>query len=65
MWNEIKGHMSPITCVVFHPFFTLLASASEDASIKIWDYEVPRLHRTLKGHTCISIQSFLLLFNKY
>jgi platelet-activating factor acetylhydrolase IB subunit alpha len=28
-----------------------LASASEDTTIKIWDYESGEYERTLKGHT--------------
>lgn len=31
--------------------FFQLASASEDATIKIWDYETGEFERTLKGHT--------------
>lgn len=28
-----------------------MASCSEDATIKVWDYETGQLERTLKGHT--------------
>lgn len=45
------GHRSPVTSVAFHPLFTLVASASEDATIKIWDWETGEFERTLKGHT--------------
>ena len=31
--------------------FSLLCSASEDATIKVWDYETGDFERTLKGHT--------------
>ena len=48
---ELKGHRAPVTRVVFHPTFTLIASCSEDATIKIWDYETGDYERTLKGHT--------------
>ena len=37
--------------VAFHPTFNLLASASEDATVKIWDWETGEFERTLKGHT--------------
>jgi len=48
---ELKGHRHTVTQVVFHPIFDILASASEDATIKIWDYESGEYERTLKGHT--------------
>ncbi|CAG5123518.1 unnamed protein product, partial [Candidula unifasciata] len=47
----LTGHRSPITRVVFHPVFSLLVSSSEDATIKVWDYETGDFERTLKGHT--------------
>ncbi|OTA22160.1 hypothetical protein BTJ68_14348 [Hortaea werneckii EXF-2000] len=40
-----------ITSVAFHPLFSSLASGSEDCTIKIWDYELGELERTLKSHT--------------
>lgn len=49
--HTLTGHRSPITSVVFHPVFSILASASEDTTIKIWDYETGEFERTLKGHT--------------
>ncbi|OAV88922.1 hypothetical protein PTTG_28876 [Puccinia triticina 1-1 BBBD Race 1] len=45
------GHRSPITALAFHPTFSSLASASEDCTIKIWDYETGEFEITLKGHT--------------
>lgn len=47
----LKGHREPITRVIFHPVFSLVCSASEDATIKIWDYESGDHEKTLKGHT--------------
>lgn len=35
----LQGHRSRITKVAIHPIYTMLATASEDASIKLWDYE--------------------------
>ena len=32
---ELKGHRDTVTCVVFHPTFDIIASASEDATIKV------------------------------
>ncbi|KAJ3331951.1 Calpain-6 [Blyttiomyces sp. JEL0837] len=47
----LAGHRSPITSISFHPIFSLIASASEDATIKVWDFETGEFERTLKGHT--------------
>ncbi len=49
--HTLQGHRSPVTSVSFHPVFSSLASGSEDATIKIWDWELGELERTLKGHT--------------
>lgn len=47
----LTSHRAPITRVAFHPTFSLLASASEDTTVKIWDWETGSFERTLKGHT--------------
>lgn len=49
--HTLESHRLPVNCVAFHPIFTSLASGSEDCSIKIWDWELGELERTLKGHT--------------
>eukprot|EP00735_Rhodelphis_limneticus_P001613 TRINITY_DN1225_c0_g1::TRINITY_DN1225_c0_g1_i1::g.26866::m.26866 TRINITY_DN1225_c0_g1::TRINITY_DN1225_c0_g1_i1::g.26866 ORF type:complete len:423 (-),score=26.81,sp/D3BUN1/LIS1_POLPP/51.64/8e-148,WD40/PF00400.27/4.2e-11,WD40/PF00400.27/3.7e-10,WD40/PF00400.27/1.2e-10,WD40/PF00400.27/1.6e-10,WD40/PF00400.27/3.5e-11,WD40/PF00400.27/3e-08,WD40/PF00400.27/1.5e-08,Nup160/PF11715.3/2.9,Nup160/PF11715.3/0.009,Nup160/PF11715.3/5.1e-05,Nup160/PF11715.3/1.3,Nup160/PF11715.3/0.0082,Nucleoporin_N/PF08801.6/ len=49
--HVLTGHREPITSVAFHPTFTVCASASEDSSIKIWDFTTGQLEKTLKGHT--------------
>jgi len=49
--HTLQSHRLPITCVAFHPIFTSLASGSEDTTIKIWDWELGELERTIKGHT--------------
>jgi len=55
--HTLKGHRDAVRCVAFHPVYSVLASASEDATIKVWDMESGRLERTLQGHqdavTCI------------
>ncbi|KAI0748484.1 miller-Dieker lissencephaly protein [Daedaleopsis nitida] len=47
----LQGHRAQVTKVAFHPTFNLIASASEDATVKIWDWETGEFERTLKGHT--------------
>ncbi|WVN90828.1 nuclear distribution protein PAC1 [Cryptococcus depauperatus CBS 7841] len=49
--HTLTSHRAPITRVVFHPKWTVLASASEDASVKVWDWEGGEMERTVKGHT--------------
>ncbi|XP_013773075.1 lissencephaly-1 homolog [Limulus polyphemus] len=47
----LTGHRAPVTRVIFHPVFSLLVSSSEDATIKVWDYETGDYEKTMKGHT--------------
>ncbi|XP_022667088.1 lissencephaly-1 homolog isoform X2 [Varroa destructor] len=47
----LTGHRAPITAVLFHPTYSVVISASEDATIKLWDYESGDFEKTLKGHT--------------
>ena len=49
--HTLQSHRLPVTCVAFHPVFSSLASGSEDTTIKIWDWELGELERTVKGHT--------------
>jgi len=48
---ELSGHRRSITRVIFHPVYNNVVSASEDTTIKVWDYETGDFERTLKGHT--------------
>lgn len=48
---SMNGHTAPITKVIFHPVFVMVVSASEDGTVKTWDYESGTYERTLKGHT--------------
>jgi len=48
---ELSGHRAPVTRVIFHPIFSIMISASEDATIKLWDFETGDYERTMKGHT--------------
>lgn len=48
---KLTGHRATVNRVIFHPIFSVMVSASEDASIKVWDFETGEFERTLKGHT--------------
>ncbi|KAE8148513.1 Nuclear distribution protein nudF [Aspergillus avenaceus] len=48
---SLESHRDKINCVAFHPTFSSIASGSDDCTIKIWDWELGELERTLKGHT--------------
>ena len=50
--SELTGHLMAITCVKFHPVFSVFVSGSEDSSIRIWDYETGEYEKTLKGMAC-------------
>ncbi len=51
MLHKLTGHRAPITSIAFHPTFSILYTASEDTTIKIWDFESGEFEQTLKGHT--------------
>ena len=36
---KLDGHRGKVTKVITHPLYSIAASASEDASIRLWDYE--------------------------
>jgi len=36
--SSLSGHRNPITRVLFHPTYSLLVSASEDATIKVSNF---------------------------
>jgi platelet-activating factor acetylhydrolase IB subunit alpha len=49
--HSLSGHRMPVTGLAFHPTFTVIASCSEDSTIKIWDWETGEFEQTIKGHT--------------
>ena len=48
---RLSGHRGKITKVAIHPFYSIVASASEDATIRLWDFEQGESERTMKGHS--------------
>ncbi|KAM0737587.1 hypothetical protein ACQRIT_007591 [Beauveria bassiana] len=48
---QLESHTASVNCVAFHPVFSTLASGSDDCTIKIWDWELGELERTIKAHT--------------
>ncbi|KAF8849383.1 dynein regulator [Acephala macrosclerotiorum] len=49
--HSLESHRDTINCIAFHPIFSSIASGSDDFTIKIWDWELGELERTIKGHT--------------
>jgi coronin-7 len=59
---QLKGHLERLYCIKYHPYVkNLLASASYDRTIRLWNVESGVAVRVLTGHT--DVVSVLLLFN--
>ena len=48
--RTLVGHESVVYCVAFHPNGKILASASYDQTVKLWDVASGKNIATLKGH---------------
>ncbi|CAG8888404.1 unnamed protein product [Penicillium egyptiacum] len=54
--QALEGHSSSVQSVAFSPDSQLLASGSDDKTIRLWDTATGALQQTLEGHTD-SVQS--------
>jgi WD40 repeat protein len=56
--HRLTQHRAPVTAVAFHPVFTIIATASEDSTIKLWDYETGVLAVSWKRLLSFDIKLF-------
>lgn len=50
-YNRIEGHDKPVRSISISPDGKILASGSEDKTIKVWNLETGKKILTLKGHS--------------
>lgn len=48
--HDLRGHTAGINCLAFHPNGRILASGSQDKSIKLWNLNTNKLIDTYNGH---------------
>ncbi len=49
---ELRGHIERLYCIRYHPYIrNVIASASYDRTIKVWNIETRQAVKTLRGHS--------------
>ncbi len=48
--SDSKGHQLPVGSIAFHPNRPILASASKDQTVRLWNTNSGRCQRILEGH---------------
>lgn len=49
---ELKGHTERLYCIAYHPYVkNVIASASYDRTIRLWNIDTAKAAKVLKGHT--------------
>ena len=51
LWRTLTGHVELIRSVVFFPNGSMIASCSQDRTVRIWDVSTGALKKTLTGHS--------------